>query len=112
MRQLVYSTEGNEAEKIFALWIQKIINRSTRREYLAQEAPEKFIHHVRDTLLMLEDYSKGKAFRDNTSKASEKVVSLKISSSKHVSKPSIPTQLEISLRTRKMHIIVKKTRVI
>ena len=42
MHQLVDSAEENEAEK-------KIIYRCARKEYLAQEAPEKFIHHVRDT---------------------------------------------------------------
>ena len=95
MHQLVNSAEENEAEK-------KIINWCAKERILCSRSSREIYPSCQRRVARVEIYSKGKAFRDNSSKALEKVVSLKISRSKPVSKPSILTQLDISLRTQQL----------
>ena len=47
--------------KMFAPWIQTVIDHSMKTTYLAKETHKSFIPPVRDTIQALEDFSSGKA---------------------------------------------------
>lgn len=102
IRILVHAANEHLAPKVFAPWIQKMINLCLRKEYLAKEVPEKFIPPVRDTLQVMKDMSKGKAIVDSSSKIAKQFPRPQIPERKMVSKPSVPSHLEISLHTQQL----------
>lgn len=97
IRILVDSAEEPRAAKVFAPWIQKIIDQCMKKEYLAKENHKGFIPPVRDTLQVMEDLSKGKAIAASPRKSIKQFDGPKIPHKKKCVKPPVPTQLEISL---------------
>ena len=47
--------------KVYAPWIQKVVDRAMRTEYLTKQIHKSFIPPVRDTLKVMEDISSGKS---------------------------------------------------
>lgn len=98
IRILVDAAEEFDAPKVFIPWIQKMVNLRQLKEYLAKEVPEKFIPPVRDTLKVLQDFSKGKVITDSSPKVSKKFAGPQIPRMKLSTKPLVPSQLQICLQ--------------
>ena len=60
MRILMDSAQHPKTTKVFAPWIQKVVDYAMHTEYLAKVSHKSFIHPVRDTLRVMEDFSSGK----------------------------------------------------
>ena len=55
------STQCPKIIKVYAPWIQKVVDYAMKTEYLAKVSHKSFIPHVRDTLKVMEDFFLGKA---------------------------------------------------
>lgn len=102
IRILVDSAEEPRAGKAFAPWIQKIINKCMKTEYLSKEHQQGFIPLVRDTLQVMQDLSKGKAVAASPQKSIKPFAGPQIPQKKKCDKTPVPSHLEVSLRTQQL----------
>ena len=88
--------------KVFAPWIQRIIDHAMHTEYLAKESHKSFIPPVRDTLQIMEDISSGKSPTSSPHDYHKQFDGPCIPQHDQKISPQPPSQLEVSLRTQQL----------
>ena len=104
LRVLKDSAQYPFCVKVFAPWIQKIIDHAMRTVYLVKESHKFFMPPVHDTLQVMEEISLGK------SPVSSPHDYYKTFDGPHLPKckpnilPQPPSQLEVSLQTQQLRL--------
>ena len=88
--------------KVYAPWIQKVIDHVMRIVYLAKENHKSFIPPVRDTLQVIEEFSLGKSTPSSSHDYHKHFDGPRLPQRDRKITPQPPSQLEVSLRTQQL----------
>lgn len=102
IRILSDSTQIPHCLKVFAPWIQRIIDHNMCTDYLAKESHKSFIPPVRDTVQVLQDLSLGKSLADSPQPSIQMFDGPKIPQREKIFKSLPPTHMEVSMRTQQL----------
>src|SRR3989337_2395431 len=102
LRILMDSTQCPKTIKVFAPWIQKVVDYAMKTEYLAKVSHKSFISPMRDTLKIMEDFSSGKAPVSSPPDYHNTFNGPKLPQHDRQPNTQPPSHLEVSLHTQQL----------
>jgi hypothetical protein len=88
--------------KVYAPWIQKVVDYSMKTEYLAKVSHKSFVPPVRDTLQVIQEISSGKVPESSSQDYHKEFDGPRLPKRDRMFTHQPPSQLEVSLRTQQL----------